>query len=264
MPEICPACDTKLVKLPGEVAWRCPNPDCFSRKERYFAYFVSKNAFDVVGLGPKVLEQLLDQGLISDPADLFGLEEGDLIPLERFAEKKAGKIVEAIQSKKEITLSKFIFSLGIRNVGEQTSIDLANRFGSIEKLASAELEELEKVNDVGPIVAASLRDFFQKKSSLKFLNKLKVAGVNILTPKAGRTSSKLAGMTFVFTGEMLSLSRNKAKELARDFGGDVSESVSKNTSYVVAGANPGSSKMEKVKKFGTKVIGEKEFLAMVK
>jgi DNA ligase (NAD+) len=264
MPEFCPACGTKLVKISGEVAWRCPNPDCFSRKQRYFAYFVSKNAFDIVGLGPKVLEQLLDQGLISDPADLFELKEGDLVPLERFAEKKAGKIVEAIQSKKEIVLSKFIFSLGIRNVGEQTSIDLANRFGSIEKLAAAEFEELEKVNDVGPVVAASLRSFFQEKSNLKFLDKLKAAGVKVLAPKAGRTSSILAGMTFVFTGEMLSLSRNKAKELAREFGGDVSESVSKNTSYVVAGANPGSSKMEKVKKLGTKVIGEEEFLAMVK
>ena len=264
MPKNCPACGTELVKVSGEVAWRCPNPDCFSRKERYFAYFVSKNAFDIVGLGPRVLEQLLDQGLISDPADLFGLKEGDLVPLERFAEKKAGKIVEAIQSKKEIALSKFIFSLGIRNVGEQTSIDLANRFGSIGDLEKAEFDELEKVNDVGPVVAGSIREFFQQKSSLNFLSKIEAAGIKILAPKAGRTSSKLAGMTFVFTGEMLSLSRSKAKELAREFGGDVSESVSKNISYVVAGANPGSSKMEKAKKLGTKVIGEEEFLGMIK
>ncbi|MFA5742967.1 MAG: NAD-dependent DNA ligase LigA [Candidatus Paceibacterota bacterium] len=264
MPNNCPSCGTRLVKPDGEVAWRCPNPDCFSRKERYFAYFVSKNAFDIVGLGPKVLEQLLDQGLISDPADLFELKEGDLLPLERFAEKKAGKIVEAIQFKKEIVLPKFIFALGIRNVGEQTSIDLAQIFGSVENLKNASLEDLQKINDVGPVVAESIHDFFQDENSLKFLEKLEKAGIKIISPKIEKGDQKLAGLAFVFTGEMLSLSRNEAKEIVRKEGGDVSEAVSKNTNFVVAGANPGVSKMAKAGKLGVKVITEEEFLGMIK
>lgn len=264
MPKNCPSCDTALIKQEGEVAWRCPNPDCFSRKERYFAYFVSKNAFDIVGLGPKVLEQLLDQGLISDPAGLFELKEGDLVPLERFAEKKANKIIESIQSKKEIALPKFIYSLGIRNVGEQTSIDLAKIFGSVEKLEKAGFEELQRINDVGPIVARSILDFFQNENNLKFLKKLEKAGIKITTPISEKGSQKLAGSTFVFTGEMLSLSRNEAKEIVRREGGEASEAVSKNTSFVVAGADPGASKMAKAKKLGVKVVNEEDFLKMIK
>lgn len=263
MPKECPACKTPLVKTDGEVAWRCPNPECFSRKERYFAYFVSKNAFDMAGLGPKVLEQLLDQGLISDPADLFELKEGDLLPLERFAQKKARNIVDAIQSKKNIPLSKLIFSLGIRNVGEQTSIDLAERFGSVEKLAEAGFEDLEKVNDIGPVVAGSIREFFRQKANLRFLDKLKSAGVVAISPKERSAGAKLAGLTFVFTGEMVSLTRGEAKEKVRGLGGETSESVSRATSYVVAGAKPGS-KADKAKKFGVKVIGENEFLKIIK
>jgi DNA ligase (NAD+) len=215
-------------------------------------------------LGPKVLEQLLDQGLISDPADLFDLEEGDLVPLERFAEKKANKIVEAIQSKKEITLPKFIYSLGIRNVGEQTSIDLAKIFGSVENLKNASLEDLQKINDVGPVVARSILDFFQNDNNLRFLKKLEKAGIKIITPKPEKNSQKLAGSTFVFIGEMLSLSRNEAKEKVRNEGGEASEAVSKNTSFVVAGADPGASKMAKASKLGVKVITEEEFLKMIK
>ena len=264
MPKVCPSCGTILVKPEGEVAWRCPNTDCFSRRERYFAYFVSKNAFDIVGLGPKVLEQLLDQGLISDPADLFDLKEGDLVPLERFAERKAGKIVEAIQSKRKVLLPKFIFALGIRNVGEQTSIDLAKIFGNMDNLKKASFNDLQKINDVGPVVAKSIRDFFQNENNLKFLEKLEKSGVKIILPKAERSSQKLAGLAFVFTGEMLSLSRNEAKERVRNEGGEVSEAVSKNTSFVVVGANPGASKMAKAGKLGVKVITEEEFLRMVK
>ncbi|MFA5249274.1 MAG: NAD-dependent DNA ligase LigA [Candidatus Paceibacterota bacterium] len=263
MPGKCPSCGNKLIKLPAEVAWRCPNPDCFSRKERYFSYFVSKNAFDIVGLGPKVMEQLMDQGLISDPADLFELEEGDLLPLERFAQKKAKNIVEAIRSKKEIAFPKFIYALGIRNVGEQTSIDLAKNFGSVEKLRNAEFEELQKINDVGPIVAESICGYLQDKKNLDFLDKLKAAGIKIIKTEQASVNKKLEGLTFVFTGEMLSLSRSKAKDLVRERGGEAAESVSSKTSYVVAGANPGS-KIEKAKKLGVKVIAENEFLKMLK
>lgn len=264
MPQKCPSCGTKLDRAKGEIAWRCPNPSCFSRKERYLAYFVSRSAFDIVGLGPKVLEQLLDQGLISDPADLFFLKEGDLLPMERFAEKKARNIIEAIGLKKEISLPKFIFSLGIRNIGEQASIDLAENFGSLEKLQNAKIEDLQKMKDIGPVSAKSVYDFFQNKENLKFLEKLNKAGIKILPHQSKKTNQKLSGLTFVFTGEMLSLSRNEAKEAARSKGAKTTEAVSKNTSFIVAGANPGESKMAKAKKLGTKVIAEEEFLKMIK
>ena len=218
----------------------------------------------MAGLGPKVLEQLLDRGLISDPADLFFLKEGDLEPLERFAEKKANKIIEAIQAKKEITLPKFIFSLGIRNVGEQTSVDLAEAFGSVEKLQSAGIDDLQKIKDVGPVAAKFIREFFQNKKNLKFLDKLKEAGIKINSFKKRNSGQELSGLAFVFTGEMLSLSRSKAKDAARERGGSVSESVSKNTDFVVAGKNPGESKMAKAKKLGTRVIAEEDFLKMIK
>ncbi|MDD4625106.1 MAG: NAD-dependent DNA ligase LigA [Candidatus Paceibacterota bacterium] len=264
MPKKCPSCGAGLIKPKGEAVWRCPNPECFCRKERYLSYFVSKNAFDMAGLGPKVLEQLLDRGLISDPADLFFLKEGDLEPLERFAEKKANKIIEAIQAKKEITLPKFIFSLGIRNVGEQTSVDLAEAFGSVEKLQSAGIDDLQKIKDVGPVAAKFIREFFQNKKNLKFLDKLKEAGIKINSFKKRNSGQELSGLAFVFTGEMLSLSRSKAKDAARERGGSVSESVSKNTDFVVAGKNPGESKMAKAKKLGTRVIAEEDFLKMIK
>ena len=263
MPKTCPVCGTKLVKPKDETIWRCPNPKCFARKRKYFYHFVSKGAFDIEGLGPKIIDRLIDKNLISDPADLFTLKGGDILPLEGFAEKAAENLISSIQSKKEISLQKFIFALGIRNVGEETAHLLAGHFKNIENLKKASLEELEGIRDIGPVVAESIYNFFQVKKSLEFIKKLRRVGVKIKGSKFEVRSSKLKGIIFVLTGTLKTMSRKEAKEKIRVLGGEVSESVSKKTDYLVAGSNPGS-KLKKAKKFGTKTIKEREFLEMLK
>jgi DNA ligase (NAD+) len=258
-PKNCPVCGQKLVKPEGEAILRCKNPKCPAKERRYFYHFV--NSFEIMGLGPKIVDRLLDEGLIEDPADLFTLKEGDISVLERFGEKSAKNLINSIQSKKEITLPRFIYALGIRNVGEETAQDLAEHFGSIEKLKRASLEELQKVMDIGPVVAKSIYDFFREKRNLDFIEKLKKVGVKIVEEKPKKQTLK--GLTFVFTGGLDAMSREEAKKKVRELGGDVSESVSKRVSYVVVGKEPGS-KFEKAKKLGIKTITEKEFLSMIK
>jgi len=260
-PKKCPACQTKLIKSEGEAVWRCPNLKCFARRKEYFYYFVE--SFDIIGLGPKIIDRLIDEGLISDPADLFKLEEGDILPLERFAEKSAKNLIEAIQSKKKILLSRFIYVLGIRNVGEETAQGLAEYFGSIEKMKDASLEELQKITDIGPIVAKLIYNFFREERNLDFLEKLKKAGVQVITEERKTQSKKLGGKNFVLTGSLKTITRAQAKEKIRLLGGETSESVSKKTDYVIRGKAPGA-KLEKAEKLGIRVIGEKEFLEMIK
>ncbi len=260
MPKKCPACGDNLVKKPGEVIWYCPNPDCFSRKRRYLAHFVSRSAFNIDGLGLKIINRFLEQGLISDASDLFDLKEGDILPLERFAEKSAQKIVEKIQSRKKIIFSRFIYALGIRNVGEKTAFDLANRFGSLETLKNTSLEELENTADIGPIVAFSIYDWFHNKNNLDFLNNLISKGIEIIGEK--KQGVRLKNKTFVLTGTLESMSREQAKEKIQSLGGEVLASISKKLDYLVVGENPGS-KYEKAKELGIKIIKEKEFLKII-
>ena len=260
MPKKCPACQRELIKPAPEVVWRCPNPKCFARQREYFYHFVS--SFDIVGLGPKIIDRLIDEGLVSDPADLFKLEEGDILPLERFAEKSAKNLISAIQSKKKITLSRFIYALGIRNVGEETAQDLAEYFGSIEKIKKASLEELQKIMDIGPIVAKSIYDFFQEKRNLEFLEKLKKVGVEIIEEKKPKIQP-LRGKTFVLTGGLETMTREEAKEKIRLLGGEISETVSKKTDFVIVGKEPGS-KYQKAKALGIKTLSEKEFLTLLR
>jgi len=284
MPKRCPVCGSKVVKPEGEVVSRCPNPNCFAKKKEYFCHFISKGAFDIQGLGPKIIDKLLDAGLISDPADLFRLEVGDIIPLESlprrkpkaflrgFAEKSAENLIKAIQSKKEITLPRFICALGIRNVGEETALDLAKYFGSLKKLKKANLEELEKTKDIGPVVAKSIYEWFRQKRNVEFLEKLEKVGVKIIYSKATLRgvrfasskirNSKFTNKIFVLTGALESTTRDDAKERIRDLGGEISESVSKKTDYVVVGKEPGS-KYQKAKKLGIRIINEREFLKML-
>jgi DNA ligase (NAD+) len=259
-PRECPICGTKLEKPIGEIIWRCPNPKCPAKERRYFYHFVK--VFDIVGLGPKIIDRLIDEGLVEDPADLFTLKEGDLLPLERFAEKSAKNLVNAIQSKKEITLARFIYALGIRNVGEETAEDLAKHFGSLEKLKSATLFQLQQIRDIGPVVAQSIYSFFKDKKNLDFIEKLMKVGVKIVEEKKPERQP-LKGLTFVFTGGLESMTREEAKKKVRELGGEVTESVSKRVNYVVVGKDPGS-KLEKAKKLGIKTINEEEFLSMLK
>ncbi len=268
VPKNCVFCGSQLIKREQEVVWRCSNPDCFARKKREFYHFVSKSAFDIEGLGPKIIDQLLSQGLITDRADLFELKQGDLIFLERFAEKSAENLINAIQSRKEINLPRFIYALGIRQVGEETAQDLANHFHSLAQIKDVSLEELERIADIGPISAQSIYDWFHKKSNFELLEKLKRSGVIIKTQPARNASrsdagGKLKGLTFVLTGSLETMTRDEAKERIRFLSGNISESVSKKTNYLVAGKEPGS-KYEKAKKLGVKIIEEKEFLGMIK
>ncbi|MDO8663325.1 MAG: NAD-dependent DNA ligase LigA [Candidatus Wildermuthbacteria bacterium] len=270
MPQNCPACGAKLFKCEREVVWRCPNPKCFAQQKESFYHFVSRAAFNIVGLGPKIIDRLIDEGLVRDPSDLFELEEGDILPLERFAEKSAQNLISAIQSKKKITLPKFIYALGIRNVGEETSQSLAGYFGSIENLKTASLAELQKIMDIGPKVSESIYNWFRDKNNLKFLEKLIATGITIEKVGGGPSSAQarayrreIEGRIFVLTGRLETMAREEAKERIRNLGGNISESVSSDTDYVVAGEDSGS-KFEKAKELGIKILSEKDFLQLLK
>lgn len=273
-PKKCPSCGGKIVRPAGEAAHRCLNQKCPARKREHLYHFVSKKGFDIAGLGPKIIDQLSEEGLIGGAADIFSLKEGDLLPLERFAETSAKKLVESIQSRKKIAPEKFIFSLGIPHVGEESAIDLSKILSagktikSPDDLLAAASEfktaDWEKIKDIGPVVAKSLYDWFHNARNAALLNKFSQAGVilEIKRFKAAKTA-KLKDLAFVLTGELSTLSRGEAKEKIRELGGDVSESVSKKTSYVVAGENPGS-KLAKAKRLGVKIINEREFLKLLK
>jgi DNA ligase (NAD+) len=262
LPRKCPVCGTAVLKQKGEVLVKCPNPYCLAKQKRYFYYFVSKGAFNVVGLGPKLIERLMDENLISDPADLFQLKEEDLIHLERFAEKSAKNLIEAIKIKKRIPFAKFIFALGIKNVGEETAQDLAHYFSYLKKIKEANLEELQKIKDIGPVVSESIYCWFKRKENLRFLDKLEKVGVEIVEEKIP-SLQPLKGKTFVLTGTLQNMSREQAKDKIRALGGEISESISKKINFLVIGKEPGS-KYEKAKKLGIGVINEKEFLLMLK
>jgi len=260
MPNKCPVCGSKVIRPQGEVVHRCTNKDCGAQQRQRLSHFVSKKAFNIDGLGPKIVNQLMDDGLVSDASDLFSLTQGDLAPLERFAEKSAANLIEAIKKSKKISLSKFIFALGIRHVGEETAVNLAQHFGRLEKLKKSNREEFSSVKDVGEKVAQSLFKWFNNKKNQKFIDELLKSGIEIGKVKV--VKKKLAGMIFVLTGELEKFTREQAKAKIRELGGDISSSVSKKTDYVVVGKEPGS-KYEKAKKLGVKIIDEKEFLKII-
>ncbi len=255
-PDKCPVCDSELVRSEGEVAKRCPSDDCAAKNREYLKYFASKTAFDIDGLGEKVVEQLTQEGLVSSPADLFLLEKGDLLSLDRFAEKSAENLIESIAESKEVTLSRFIYSLGIKQVGQRTAIDLADNFDSLEKIESLSIDELMQINDIGPIVAKEIKDWFEKDENKELIKDLKNAGVKInSTEKEG---DELKGKTFVFTGSLKSFTRKEAKDKVLARGGRPTSSISSNTDFLVVGENPGS-KLEKAKDKKVKLLTEEDF-----
>ena len=269
MPKKCPVCGSLVEQIAGQVAFKCVNKNCPAIKREAVYHFVSRKAFNIDGVGPKIIDQLMDVGLIRDAADLFNLKKEDLLNLERFAEKSAQNTIDAIQSKKKISLDKFIYSLGIDHVGEETSILLVKQVKSKLKISELiyffknfRLEELQNIPDIGPVVAKSVYDWFQKAYNVKLLEKFDKAGIEIQVEKITKESTRLKGKTFVLTGSLESMTRERAKERVRELGGNISSSVSKETDYMVAGSEPGS-KYDKAKKLGIKVISEKEFLAML-
>ncbi|MDI6852203.1 MAG: NAD-dependent DNA ligase LigA [Deltaproteobacteria bacterium] len=257
MPTHCPVCGTPLVRPKGEAITRCPNPDCQGALRRSILHFAGKGAMDIDGLGEKIIEQLLEEGLIEKVSDLYRLTEGDLIPLERFAQKSAANLVAAIQASKEVPLARFINALGIRYVGEATAQLLAQHFGSLEELSKAGTEELLRVEGIGPQVARSIREYFQDPKNQELLRELRELGVKPLPPEKP-PETPLAGKTFVFTGGLEHFSREEAKALVTARGGRVSSSVSAKTDYVVVGADPGS-KFAKAKELGITILDEAEF-----
>ncbi len=254
MPSRCPICKGK-VKKEG-VMYYCKNDNCHALLKKKFYHFVSRSAFNIEGLGPKIIDQLLEKGLVNDPADLFSLKEKELIPLERFADKSAKNIISSINSKKRISLDKFIYALGVRGVGEETARDLAENFRSLRAIQKSSLEELESIENIGPVVAGFIYEWFSKKENKDYLEKLKNF-LEIREPK--KRGKKLEKKKFVFTGELRSMSRKEAKEKVLSFGGEVPGSVSEKTDYLVIGKNPGS-KLEEAKKKKVKILKESEFL----
>ncbi|MEK7510298.1 MAG: NAD-dependent DNA ligase LigA [Patescibacteria group bacterium] len=262
MPTSCPICGGGLVRPAGEAIWRCTNQNCPARKREFLYHFVSKKAFDIQGLGPKIIDQLIENNLVWKPSDLFELTEGDLFEVERFAEKSSSNLILAIRNAKTIPLSRFIYALGIRHVGEETALSLADEFETIEYLKNASKEELQKIRDIGGVVAGSISAWFLAKENKKMVEDLLKAGIRIQNQKSKVKNKKLQRLTFVFTGALESLSRQEAKAKIRMFGGEVAESVSQKTDYVIAGKDPGS-KLKKARELGVKVIDEKEFLSLI-
>ncbi len=272
MPTQCPICGSVVEKSKVEsrkseasVATYCTNQKCFAQNLGRIIHFVSRKAFTIDGLGEKIVEHLLQSGLIRDAADIFALTKGDLEPLERFAEKSAQNLIDAIAASRKQPLHRFLYALGIRHVGEETAIDLAHHFGTIEKLQSATREKFETIAEIGPVMAESVTAWFSDKENQRFLAKLFKNGVQITKTQnhENTKSHKFFGKTFVLTGALTKMTRDEAKEKIRALGGDVSESVSKKTSYVIIGEEPGS-KAEKARKFGVPLLDEHAFLALLK
>lgn len=273
MPAICPVDGSKVIK--EGVIYRCGNKTCGARQREFLYHFVSRSAFNIEGLGPKIIDRFLDEGLIGDAADIFTLKEGDIAALERFGEKSAENIVKEVASKKKISLRRFIYSLGILHVGEETARLSARQIeardkkyatrpqGVLDFFAKMSLEELQKIPDIGPVVAQSIVDYFSDHRHQELIEKLDKVGVRLEAGESKGQTDKFQGQIFVLTGTLNIMSRDSAKEKIRQLGGEVSESVSKKTSYVVAGTEPGS-KLEKAKKLGVKIIGEKEFLDLLR
>ncbi len=241
---------------------RCPNPDCRGALRRGILHFASKAAMNIDGLGEKIIDQLMDQGLVTELADLYRLTEAELVPLERFAEKSAGNLVAALEESKSVSLARFIYALGIRYVGEATARLLAQHFYDLEHLSAASEEDLLQVEGVGPQVAGSIREYFQNPRNLEILAQLKALGVKPLPPEP-LPQTGLAGKTFVFTGGLTRFSREEAKAQVTARGGRVSSSVSAKTDYVVVGADPGS-KYAKARDLDVTILDEGAFEELLK
>jgi DNA ligase (NAD+) len=267
-PTHVPECggDGSIERIPGQAAWRCVFKDSSAQLRRKLYHFVSKHAFDINDCGPKVIDTLLDNNLIATASDIFTLEKGDLLALPRFGEKSVDNLLKGIEVAKHVTLPRFIFSLSISQVGEETAYDLAEKFGTIEKIRNATYEDLEAIDGVGEVVAQSIVDWFADKKNNKELERLLEAAdvqkVDVSKIEKTKSFGTLAGKTFVLTGTLETMSRDDAKALIKKNGGKVSSAVSKNTSYVVAGENPGS-KYDEAEKLGVKILDEKRFVSLL-
>lgn len=264
IPNVCPECGWRVERQGEEAAIRCTNPHCPALGREGLIHFVSRDAMNIDGCGPSVINALLDAGLVRDAADLYSLRKEDLLKLERMGEKSADNLLAALAESKKNELDKLLFALGIRHVGAKVARILATEFGSIEKLQQAQPEELAQIRDIGDKIAESAVTWLNVPANIDLVERLAAAGLTMtFTPPASQEDNPFFGKTLVFTGTMPTLGRAEAKTMAQDVGAKVSGSVSKKTDYVIAGAEAGS-KLEKAQQLGVTVIDEAEFLRMLK
>jgi len=260
-PAECPECGNPVVREEGEADWRCVNVDCPAKLRESLLHFGSRGVMNIEGLGDAAVQQLLDRGLVTSVADLYSLTKEQLVDLERFAEKSAQTLLDEIHRSKKAGLARVLMGLGVRFVGERTAELLAQEFGSIDAVMTASAEELERVEEVGPRISSAIVDFFSRPSNQELVRKLEQAGVDMTAEKKQR-STQLAGLTFVLTGTLPTLTRDEAKQKIESAGGKVSGSVSKKTSYVVAGDEAGS-KLDKAQELKIPVLDEPGLLALL-
>ncbi len=263
MPLSCPECGGNVHREEGEAAYRCTSFSCPAQKSRNIIHFVSRNAMDIEGLGPSVVDKLIEEKLILTSADLYKLKKEDLINLEKFAEKSSDNLIKSIENSKKNCLSRLLFALGIRHIGQNAARIIAKKFKSMDNIINATEDEISQIGDIGSIMAKSVVEFFKQERNLEVINSLKEQDVNMnyIESDAGY-DDRFSGMTFVVTGTLDALKREEAKALIEKFGGKAAGSVSKKTTLVVAGSEAGS-KLTKANELGIKVIDEQEFLKMV-
>jgi len=265
-PQNCPVCGGRVVRPEGEAAHRCTNMNCPAQLQARIRHFAQRTAMDIEGLGDKLVAQLVERDLVKNVADLYHLDHQTLAGLERMADKSAQNLIDALERSKTRELSRFVYALGIRHVGEHIADLLVQAFGSLEKFQAASRDDLEAVAGIGPEVAASVRAFFAEKKNLEVIERLYRAGIKPPAPpkpEVDPADLPLSGTSVVLTGTLTSMPRSKAKAIIERLGGKVASSVSKKTGLVIAGNNPGS-KLEKAEKLGLKIIDEQEFLSLIK
>jgi len=256
-PEKCPSCGAKVEHLPGEVAWYCINSGCPAQLVRNIEHFVSREAMDIDGMGEKIVEQVVEAGLVKDYGDIYKLAKADLLRLEGFADKKADNLLQSIETSRQQTLARLITALGIHGVGEVLAGDLAQNFSDLEELSKAGISQLYATEGVGPNIAKSILDWFENPRNIQVVSKLRTLDVWPTTSKVrvSKETLPLYGKTFVVTGTLPGLSREEAKQLIEENGGKATDSVSRSTSYLVLGENPGS-KLERARTLGVPIIDE--------
>ena len=263
MPATCPICGSKVIQKAGEVAYRCLNKKCFTVRRRQLEHFISKTAFDIDGMGPKIVEQLLNEGIVKDAADFFKIKIGDLEPLERFAEKSTANIIASLESHKIIPLERFIYALGIPLVGIETAVDVAKKFHTLDFLLNGQPAEFNSIYGVGDKVAAALSDYFSHADNRKLITELLHFGVKVTDYHSPVVANKFNGKFFVVTGSLETLTRDDAHKKIVECGGKIGGAVTKKTGFVVVGENPGS-KYDKAQELKIKTLTEKQFLEMIK
>ncbi|MGH9350592.1 MAG: NAD-dependent DNA ligase LigA, partial [Terriglobia bacterium] len=264
MPRECPVCGGKVLRAEGEVAYRCVNAACPAQLKELLLHFAGRRAMDIDGLGEALVDQLVDGGKVKDAADLYTLTTDQLAGLERMGKKSASNLAKEIEASKKASLARVIFAIGIPFVGERTAQLLAAHFGSLDRLAKANEDELDEAREIGPKTAQGIAGFFAEERNRLLLEKLRAAGLQFeAETQAKQGLGPLLGKLFVLTGTLPHYSRDDATKMIEEAGGRVTGSVSKKTDYVVAGAEPGS-KLEKARTLGVKIIGEEEFAALIR